>query len=364
MQLNGCVRKQSIATGRTRVLPLRMAKVAIAIILCLTSGCTTDDTTTEAHTDESRTLERDSTRHVSQDFSARSVEHAYGVTQLSADDEHIIALTEDIGLTMLALGVKPNAVVVASTDNIATHILTSHNIPIVLFPETSRVFDVFRQFDPDIFVGTTATINGDLYETLSDLIPTIVIDSNLDWEIATVELGAILGQVNAAEALRDRVADEFGLLLQDLVDNGLTGEQITFVPSRSGALTVGAATRINELVSAVGIEAVVVEVPLLDTKQSNKDVWDVLTENPDERPMMVVGQLADQESIIGSINHQSTLHEPIGFASSSLWGMDNAVSRLWATHDLRMLLIPSVPREVPPEHSLTSQWSVLFPIDE
>ncbi|GAA4657287.1 iron-siderophore ABC transporter substrate-binding protein [Streptomyces chumphonensis] len=181
------------------------ATAALAVPLLLT-GCGSADTK-----DDTGDAKKAPAKETS-----REVTHELGSTEVPADPEAVIALDEVAGLTLVSLGITPDAVYMASAQPRAQEILREEGVELrEVSVGTTPPLEQLAKAKPDLLVGTgSAGPTGTNYDKLTDLAPTIVLPIEGEWREIVTKTAAFFGeeergkrQIVATEAVLNDAAE-------------------------------------------------------------------------------------------------------------------------------------------------------------
>ncbi len=170
----------------------------------------------------------------------REVTHDLGTVKVPTEPEAVIALDEVAGLTLLSLGIEPDAVYLASAQPRAQEILAAHGVELRKIevgktPELERL----TEDDPDLLVGTGAAgATGQNYKSLSRLAPTVVLPIEGEWREIVRRTAGFFGekelgerQITAAETVLGTAADAVeGERTLSLLGNSFGSNDFTMPP--------------------------------------------------------------------------------------------------------------------------------------
>ncbi len=136
----------------------------------------------------------------------REVRHAAGTTQVHADPQRIVALSDDQLDALCALGLQSRIVATAPAGGASTppsYLGTVvHDLP-AAGSATAPDLDAIRAAAPDLILGSQA-LTPDAYAALSAIAPTVFTGPpGADWKANLRVVGAATGRFEAAAALID-----------------------------------------------------------------------------------------------------------------------------------------------------------------
>lgn len=189
----------------------------IGVLLCalvlIATACSDDDTESSSVDAVDASTEADGDA----DFPV-TIEHKFGETTIDAEPARVVSIGFNEHDFLLALGVtpvglrdwygeQPNSVWPWAQDELGDA------TPEVL-PASDLNFEQIAALDPDLIVGVWSGIDGDDYELLSAIAPTVAQpaeyeDYGTPWQEQTMILGRATGRVDQAEAAVERVEIRF-----------------------------------------------------------------------------------------------------------------------------------------------------------
>ncbi|WP_168123858.1 iron-siderophore ABC transporter substrate-binding protein [Paenibacillus sp. HB172176] len=141
----------------------------------------------------------------------RVIEHAMGSTELKGIPQKVVTLYQGANDTAVAYGIKPVGIVESWSEKPIYSYLRDdlEGIP-MLGEEHQPNLEALSQLKPDLIVGTK-TRHEAIYDQLSQIAPTVMIDQVYDWKATVKLMGEALHQEEKADQLMqdwdDRVAD-------------------------------------------------------------------------------------------------------------------------------------------------------------
>lgn len=149
-----------------------------------------------------------------------TIEHKFGVTEISEEPQRVLSLGFQEHDTIFALGVEPVAVRYwyGDQDDVifpwAEEAAGDADPEILNMPFDELNFEKIAALDPDLILGVYAGITEEDYPKLAAIAPTVpqsdeYVDYGVPWQEATRTIGTALGRSERAEELVDQVEAQF-----------------------------------------------------------------------------------------------------------------------------------------------------------
>jgi iron complex transport system substrate-binding protein len=250
----------------------------------------------------------------------REIEPALGELCVPEQPERVVALDLTVFELMLVTGIQP---VVKSDILIQSFYQRAHpelldeiealtaDLPDIGFPPN---FEVIAAAQPDLIIGVDDFITGSIYDQLSQIAPTVVLEVEPgDWRGRLVQAGDALNIVDQVDALLDEYAareDEFRERVPNAADIALS--LVRTFPGQIGVMLTGSIA--DRVVADVGLSRPEVQIYDLDTVLSELGGRAELTLSREEL------RIADGDVVFVFGNAEELFADP-------LWGALDAVGR-------------------------------------
>lgn len=199
-----------------RIRQLSLALTAIMIVMAVLAGCGTNETTntagagnqaqveqqpTTAATEADKDKEQAASDAQVQQDEVRVIEHHMGSTEVKGTPTRIVTLFQGATDVAVALGVQPVGVIESWAEQPVYEYLRDSlkDVPIVGV-ETQPNLEEVSKLKPDLIIASM-TRHEKIYEQLSQIAPTIVIDPLFEFKNTTNILGEALNKQAEAELL-------------------------------------------------------------------------------------------------------------------------------------------------------------------
>jgi iron complex transport system substrate-binding protein len=204
-----------------RIRHLSLALVAILIVMAVLTGCGTNETTnttatgsgnqaqadqlpateaTEA-TEADKDKDQAASEALAQQDEVRVIEHAMGSTEIKGTPTRVVTLFQGATDVTVALGVQPVGVIESWAEQPVYEYLRESlkDVPIVGV-ETQPNLEEVSKLKPDLIIASM-TRHEKIYEQLSQIAPTLIIDPLYAFKNTTNILGEALNKQAEAEQL-------------------------------------------------------------------------------------------------------------------------------------------------------------------
>lgn len=176
------------------------------------------------------------------DDATRVVDTYFGPVEIPSDPQSIVALDEYSALGLMSVGGRPAHVIGSYQSVIGRQVLEDAGIDVVDgSTELSFNFEQISAWEPDLIVLTQDVMTDDLYETLSDIAPTVMLPYVAPWRESIVNYGNVLDEPARADALiaalEARLA-EVAELTPAPLDSSATAPTLSIVANTMGMLFV------------------------------------------------------------------------------------------------------------------------------
>ena len=159
----------------------------------------------------------------------RTVEHPLGMTEAPEDPQRVVAVTGTEELDALAaLGVKPIAAAEIENGLGFTEQATPLLDGVTILPTRRGInLELVALQEPDLIIGAQGWL-GDIYDELSQIAPTVAINSSTSWHDILNQVALVIGREDQAEAIIAEINTEIDTLA-DRYRNNLEGMTYTLM---------------------------------------------------------------------------------------------------------------------------------------
>ena len=163
--------------------------------------------------------------------STKSVEHAFGTTEIPTDPQRIVSVyLEDM---LMALDVPLELAVTVGEENYLSDLMQERDIPTAAAGDAIN-YEMILEYEPDLIV-TMDVITQEQYDQLNKIAPTIAF-SRRSWQDSLPKLGAALGLQEEAEQFLANHAQFIEDAREDL--SGILDDEPTAAVVRSASKTL------------------------------------------------------------------------------------------------------------------------------
>lgn len=176
------------------------------------------------------------------DGPTRTVDTYFGPVEIPAAPQRIVALDEYSALGLLAVGGRPAHVIGSYQSVIGRRVLEEAGIDVVDgAPDLSINFELVSSWEPDLIVLTQDVMTDDLFSTLSDIAPTVMLPYVVPWREAIANYGTLLDEPARAGALiaaLEQRIDEVAELTPPPLDAAADAPTLSVMANTMGMLFV------------------------------------------------------------------------------------------------------------------------------